>query len=104
MRVFVNSRDGKVRRDVTNCKRKERQSDKNKLRRRRRTGEAHERTIAPLRAYDGDDRLDQTESQRQYQCKVTELRNHLGGLPELFWSPSCQRPVFFNASTTSRGI
>src|SRR5262249_35684796 len=66
--------------------------------------ELHQRSITRVCANNRDYSLNQRECECQHQSVVPQFRNHFSELPALFASPSCHRPLFFNASTTSLGI
>src|SRR5439155_15399113 len=63
----------------------------------RRPGEAHQPGIVAGGADQRQRRLDQRQKEGQHQSEMAELGDH--GV-----APSCQRPAFFRASTTSRGM
>ena len=61
---------------------------------------AHQAAVADPRAPERHDRLGEGCAEREHEGEMADLDDH--GLATS--SPSCQRPCFFSASTTSRGI
>ena len=60
----------------------------------------HESDVANARAPERDDRLGDRGGEREHKGEMADLNNHC----EAAVVPSCQRPCFLSASTTSRGI
>ena len=79
--------------------RREGDGDEHELGERGALPHAHQGRIADVRAPGGDESLRQRRAERENEGEMTDLDNHLA-----LASPSCHRPCFFSASTTSRGI
>ena len=62
--------------------------------------DVHEPAVADARAPEWRDRLGEGGGEREHEGEMADLDDH--GLATA--SPSCQRPCFLSASTTSRGI
>ena len=62
--------------------------------------DAHQAGVADPGAPERHDRLGERRAEREDEGEMADLDDH--GLATS--SPSCQRPSFFSASTTSRGI
>ena len=60
----------------------------------------HELVVAEARAPERHDRLRERSAKREHEREMSDLDDHGLATP----SPSCQRPCFLSASTTSRGI
>ena len=74
--------------------------DQRELHQRRVAADGHEPDVANPRAPEWRDALNDRGGKREHKGEMTDLDNH--GLATA--SPSCQRPCFLRASTTSRGI
>ena len=72
--------------------------DERELRQRRAAPDRHQVRVADARAPGRDDRLRKRGAERQNESEMADLDDHFVA------SPSCQRPCFFSASTTSRGM
>ena len=59
----------------------------------------HQSVIADAGAPKRNDRLDKRGAEREHKGEMADLDNHWVAVV-----PSCQRPCFLSASTTSRGI
>src|SRR5512132_2548769 len=104
VRVFVNRRNRKIRCHIAGDQCEEGEPNKYELHNRGRGSKLHQGGIINARAHNRRTRLDQSKRKRQHQSIMPQFRNHFVVLPALLASPSCQRPLFFSASTTSRGI
>ena len=78
----------------------ERDRDQGELDQRRVAPDVHETVVADARAPEWRDCLSERGGKRERQGEMADLDDHWRAVP----SPSCQRPCFFKASTTSRGI
>ena len=74
--------------------------DQRELAERGAAADAHQAVVADAGAPERHDGLSERRAEREDQREMADLDDHV-------WppsSPSCQRPCFFSASTTSRGI
>ena len=74
--------------------------DQGQLRERGAAPNPHQPGVADAGAPERRDGLDERGGEREHKGEMADLDNH--GLATA--SPSCQRPCFFKASTTSRGM
>ena len=80
--------------------RREGDRDQRELGQRGAAADAHQAAVADARAPERHDGLGERCGEREDEGEMADLDDH--GLATS--SPSCQRPCFFSASTTSRGI
>ena len=78
----------------------ESERDQRELDQRRVAPDDHQPDVADSRAPERHDRLGERGGEREHKGEMADLYNHC----EAAVVPSCQRPCFFSASTTSRGI
>ena len=74
--------------------------DQRKLDQRRVTPDNHEANVANSSAPERHDCLGERGGEREHKGEMADLDNHCVAAVV----PSCQRPCFLSASTTSRGI
>ena len=74
--------------------------DQRQLSQRGAAPDPHQTAVADPGAPERRDGLDERGGEREHKSEMADLDDH--GLATA--SPSCQRPCFFSASTTSRGI
>ena len=74
--------------------------DQRELDHRRVAPDRHEPDVADTRAPEGHDGLNDRGRERDHKGEMSDLDNHCVAAVV----PSCQRPCFFSASTTSRGM
>ena len=80
--------------------RREGDRDQRQLDQRGAAADTHQAAIADAGAPERHDGLSEGRGEREDEGEMADLDDH--GLATS--SPSCQRPSFFSASTTSRGI
>ena len=80
--------------------RREGDRDQRQLGQRRAAADPHQAVVADAGAPERHDGLGERRAEREDEGEMTDLDDH--GLATS--SPSCQRPCFFSASTTSRGM
>ncbi len=73
--------------------------DQRELDQRRVAPDSHEPDVAHSRAPERHDRLGERGGEREHKSEMADLDNHCVAVV-----PSCQRPCFLSASTTSRGM
>ena len=76
VRVLVDIGDRKVRRHMQGDERGKRRQHESELRQRRRTRDVHQRGVAPVRAENGHDRLDQRKGEREHQRIMSAFGDH----------------------------
>jgi hypothetical protein len=77
----------------------ESECDQRELDQRRVAPDSHEPDVADTCAPERHDCLRECGGEREHKGEMADLDNHCVAVV-----PSCQRPCFFRASTTSRGI
>ena len=100
VRVLGDVENGKIRGQVRIDEGCESERDQRELDQRRVAPDRHESNVANASAPERDDRLGERGGERQHKGEMADFNNHC----EAAVVPSCQRPCFFSASTTSRGI
>ena len=74
--------------------------DQEELGQRGATADAHQAAVADASAPERHDRLGERRGEREDEGEMADLDDHCVAAVV----PSCQRPCFLSASTTSRGI
>ena len=100
VRILGDVEHGKVRGQVRVDERGESDRNQRELDERRVAPDIHECDVADPRAPERDDRLGERSCERQHKGEMADLDNHCVAAV----IPSCQRPCFLSASTTSRGM
>ena len=100
IRILGDVEDGKVRAEMCVDERGEGDGDQRELEQRRVAPDGHKSDVANTRAPERDDCLGERSREREHKGEMADLDNHCVAAVV----PSCQRPCFLSASTTSRGI
>ena len=100
VRILGDVENRKIRGQVRVDKRREGDRDQHELDQRGVAPDRHEPDVADTRAPEWRDALNDRRGKREHKGEMADLDDHGRATA----SPSCQRPCFLSASTTSRGI